>query len=127
MALALLPADRAALHAAIAERFDRMLVEGLVDELRALRQRWALVPAMPSMRCVGYRQAWQFLDGAIDARRLRETGVAATRQLARRQLTWLRATPAVPIDLLRPNALSAARAAIRAAVGSAIAPQHESG
>ncbi len=127
LALALLPADRAALHAAIAERFDHMLALGLVDELRALRQRYALAPGMPSMRCVGYRQAWQFLDGAIDAARLRETGVAATRQLARRQLTWLRATPAVAIDPQRPDALATAHAVIRAAGGFAIAPQHESG
>jgi len=127
LALALLPADRAALHAAIAERFADMLALGLVDELRALRQRYALAPGMPSMRCVGYRQAWQFLDGAIDAVRLREAGIAATRQLARRQLTWLRATPAVVIDPQRPGALATAHAAIRAAVGAAIAPQHESG
>ena len=73
-------------------RFDAMLAAGLVDELAALaRTAIALAPGMPSMRCVGYRQAWQFLEGEIDAQALREQGIAATRQLAKRQLTWLRA------------------------------------
>lgn len=94
IAVALVPPDRAALHEAIARRFDAMLAAGLVDELRDLRGRYALDPAMPSMRCVGYRQAWQFLDGQIDLAGLRSTGIAATRQLAKRQLTWLRSTPA---------------------------------
>jgi tRNA dimethylallyltransferase len=94
IAVALVPPDRAALHEAIARRFDAMLAAGLVDELRRLRATYALDPAMPSMRCVGYRQAWQFLDGEIDAPALRAAGVAATRQLAKRQLTWLRSTPA---------------------------------
>ncbi len=87
---ALLPPDRAALHERIAARFDAMLKAGLVDELRALRERHALTPVLPSMRCVGYRQAWEHLEGAYDASTLRERGVAATRQLAKRQLTWLR-------------------------------------
>jgi tRNA dimethylallyltransferase len=127
LALALLPSDRAALHAAIAARFDTMLGQGLVAELRALRDRHPLTPDLPSMRCVGYRQAWRFLDGALDARGLRETGVAATRQLARRQLTWLRATPAAAIDPQHPDALEAARGAIGRALAAAIAPQQESG
>jgi tRNA dimethylallyltransferase len=88
--IALLPHDRAALHAAIAARFDAMLAAGLVDELRGLRARYALTPDLPSMRCVGYRQAWEYLDGAIDAAALRAKGIAATRQLAKRQITWLR-------------------------------------
>ena len=92
--IALVPPDRAALHEAIARRFDAMLAAGLVEELRGLRARYALDPAMPSMRCVGYRQAWQHLDGRIDAAGLRATGIAATRQLAKRQLTWLRSTQA---------------------------------
>ncbi len=94
IALALMPPDRAALHDAIARRFDGMLAAGLVEELRVLRTTYALDPSMPSMRCVGYRQAWQFLDGAIDAQTLRASGIAATRQLAKRQITWLRGTPA---------------------------------
>jgi len=94
VAVALVPPDRAALHDAIARRFDAMLAAGLVDELRALREKHALDAGMPSMRCVGYRQAWQFLEGDIDAEALRAAGIAATRQLAKRQLTWLRSTPA---------------------------------
>jgi len=96
--IALMPADRARLHREIALRFDAMLATGLVDELAALRARHALDPSMPSMRCVGYRQAWLHLDGAIDLAALRETGIAATRQLARRQLTWLRAVEAATFD-----------------------------
>jgi len=101
IAIALVPPERAALHDAIARRFDAMLGAGLVDEVRGLRARYALDPAMPSMRCVGYRQAWQYLDGQIDEQGLRATGIAATRQLAKRQLTWLRgmaATTFVPGD-----------------------------
>jgi tRNA dimethylallyltransferase len=92
-AFALVPEDRAALHARIAERFDAMLRAGLVEELRALRNQHPLNAAMPSMRAVGYRQAWLHLEGGIDAGELRETGIAATRQLAKRQLTWLRSLP----------------------------------
>ena len=88
--LALVPSDRAWLHDRINRRFDLMLKEGLVEELRGLRQRHALNAGMPSMRCVGYRQAWQFLEGEIDADQLAAQGKAATRQLAKRQLTWLR-------------------------------------
>jgi tRNA dimethylallyltransferase len=94
-AFAIVPADRAALHRRIAERFDAMLKAGLVDELRSLRKKYALDPAMPSMRCVGYRQAWRFLEGEIAEGELRETGIAATRQLAKRQLTWLRSLPGI--------------------------------
>jgi tRNA dimethylallyltransferase len=104
--VALVPADRAQLHAAIATRFDRMLAQGLVAELAALRARFALDPRLPSMRAVGYRQAWEFLDGRLDDRALRERGIAATRQLAKRQLTWLRATPAHAIDPSAPDAMA---------------------
>ena len=87
--LSLEPASRAWLHERIAMRFDAMLAAGFVDEVRALRQRPALRPEMPSTRCVGYRQAWAALDaGSPDG--LREAGIAATRQLAKRQITWLR-------------------------------------
>lgn len=88
--IALLPGDRAALHERIAQRFDAMLEAGLVEELRDLRETYGLEPEMPSMRCVGYRQAWDFLDNRISRAELREQGIAATRQLAKRQLTWLR-------------------------------------
>ena len=89
--VALEPASRAWLHERIERRFDAMLAAGLLDEVRALRRRGDLHAALPSMRCVGYRQAWAALDsGRLDG--LREAGVAATRQLAKRQLTWLRST-----------------------------------
>jgi tRNA dimethylallyltransferase len=92
-AFALVPPDRALLHQRIAERFDRMLADGLLDELRALRQRYKLHAALPSMRCVGYRQAWACLEGEYGEAQLREKGIAATRQLAKRQLTWLKSLP----------------------------------
>ena len=90
--IALVPADRAELHARIAARFETMLELGLISELRRLRADYALEASMPSMRCVGYRQAWRYLDGEIGLAALREQGIAATRQLAKRQLTWLRST-----------------------------------
>ncbi len=93
--LALAPSDRSALHRRIEERFDAMLKRGLVEELRALKKRYPLKPTLPSMRCVGYRQAWQYLEGEIGMKELRDRGVAATRQLAKRQLTWLRAMKTV--------------------------------
>jgi len=111
-AIALMPADRARLHREIALRFDAMLSAGLVDELAALRARHALDPSLPSMRCVGYRQAWLHLDGAIDRAALRETGIAATRQLARRQLTWLRAVEAATYDPWSPTLLADVLAAV---------------
>jgi len=92
-AFALIPEDRGELHRRIAERFEAMLAAGLVDELRALRSRHALHAGLPSMRCVGYRQAWEYLEGGCDEAALREKGIAATRQLAKRQLTWLRSLP----------------------------------
>jgi tRNA dimethylallyltransferase len=93
--LALVPSDRGALHRRIEARFDAMLERGLIDELRSLRKRYALRPGLPSMRCVGYRQAWQHLEGELDRDELRARGIFATRQLAKRQLTWLRAMKAV--------------------------------
>jgi tRNA dimethylallyltransferase len=86
------PVARGWLHERIAARFDQMLADGLLDEVRTLRARGDLHPALPSMRCVGYRQAWAALD-AGDLSSLRETTIAATRQLAKRQLTWLRSMP----------------------------------
>jgi tRNA dimethylallyltransferase len=116
LAFALLPPDRAQLHATIAERFDAMLAAGLVAELAALRARHRLQPELPAMRCVGYRQAWRFLDRAIDAAGLRATGIAATRQLAKRQFTWLRALPAERFDPTQPELLSALSTRIGAAL-----------
>ena len=89
-AFALVPAEREPLHARIASRFDAMLKAGLVEELRQLRARYHLTLGMPSMRAVGYRQVWQYLEGELDEREMREQVIAATRQLAKRQLTWLR-------------------------------------
>ena len=88
------PLERSWLHQRIEQRFDAMLADGFLDEVRALRERGDLNAALPSMRCVGYRQAWQALDGEFPLTELRERGIAATRQLAKRQLTWLRGMPA---------------------------------
>ncbi|HEX6721699.1 MAG TPA: tRNA dimethylallyltransferase, partial [Burkholderiaceae bacterium] len=94
--LSLEPQARGWLHERIAARFHAMLRDGLVDEVRALRARGDLHPALPSMRCVGYRQVWQALD-AGDLAGVAERGIAATRQLAKRQLTWLRSMQAVRV------------------------------
>jgi tRNA dimethylallyltransferase len=112
--LALIPSDRAVLHQRIAARFDAMLAEGLLEEVESLRRNAALKPGLPAMRAVGYRQAWACLDGGIDLKALREQGIAATRQLAKRQLTWLRSWPdAVVLDCLADDleAQAAARVA----------------
>jgi tRNA dimethylallyltransferase len=98
--MALIP-ERAALHEAIARRFDAMLELGLIDEVRELRRRYRLSQAMPSMRAVGYRQVWEYLERRYDRQALREKGVAATRQLAKRQLTWLRSFPG--LERLEPG------------------------
>jgi tRNA dimethylallyltransferase len=90
---ALEPSDRAWLHERIARRFDLMLAAGFLDEVKALRARGDLHLGLPSIRCVGYRQAWEYLDGSIDYNAMRDTGIIATRQLCKRQLTWLRAMP----------------------------------
>ena len=91
--ISLEPQDRAWLHERIAQRFDAMLAAGFLDEVRALRARGDLNPDLPSMRCVGYRQAWQGLEEGWSAAEIRERGIFATRQLAKRQLTWLRGMP----------------------------------
>ncbi|MDZ7592473.1 MAG: tRNA (adenosine(37)-N6)-dimethylallyltransferase MiaA [Rubrivivax sp.] len=113
--VALEPKSRDWLHARIALRFDAMLAAGLLNEVHALRARGDLHAALPSMRCVGYRQAWQALDtGRLDE--LRQTGIAATRQLAKRQLTWLRSMPdrrVVACDA--PDAVAAAVQALHKA------------
>jgi len=91
--ISLEPSDRLRLHERIAQRFDAMLANGLVEEVRALKARGDLHPGLPSVRCVGYRQFWDYLDGQTDLAEARERGIAATRQLAKRQITWLRAQP----------------------------------
>jgi tRNA dimethylallyltransferase len=85
--------ERARLHENIEKRFDAMLSAGLVDEVRALKRNYALSADLPSMRAVGYRQVWLFLHGEISEAALREQAIAATRQLAKRQMTWLRSLP----------------------------------
>jgi len=102
--IALIPSHRAQLHARIATRFKTMLEDGLVEELHMLRDKYSLHQDMTSMRCVGYRQAWQFMEGVINEAQLMETGLAATRQLAKRQLTWLRSMPNnIVMDCLSPD------------------------
>jgi len=100
--LSLEPSDRAWLHQRIEQRFDTMLAQGFLDEVLRLRQRPDLHPGLPAIRCVGYRQAWEAFDAHPDhgatlpgaaLRELRDRGVFATRQLAKRQLTWLRSMP----------------------------------
>jgi tRNA dimethylallyltransferase len=116
--LALEPSDRSALHQRIAQRFDLMLEnDALLQEVAALRARGDLHPGLPSMRCVGYRQAWEYLDGQYDRAALREKGIAATRQLAKRQLTWLRAMDErIVIDCLAGDAARQALARVQAAL-----------
>lgn len=104
--LALSPPDRAVLHERIAQRFDLMLAHGFIAEVEALRARDDLLPTMPSMRSVGYRQVWEYLDGIYDREALRNRGIFATRQLAKRQLTWLRSfTAATWLDPSAPTTL----------------------
>lgn len=103
--IALEPSDRGVLHARIEKRFDAMLAGGFVDEVVKLRERGDLLPEMPSMRCVGYRQVWEYLDGAVDYSTMRDKGIFATRQLCKRQLTWLRSmTERVVVDCCDPHA-----------------------
>jgi tRNA dimethylallyltransferase len=84
------PEQRQTLHAKIAERFKQMLAQGFLNEVEALRARGDLHESMPSIRCVGYRQAWSYLNGEYDYGTMQEKAIAATRQLAKRQFTWLR-------------------------------------
>ena len=93
--LAVAPNDRAILHARIAERFQNMLQAGFVDEVRGLFARNDLTLETPAIRSVGYRQVWQYLQGDLTFEEMREKGIVATRQLAKRQLTWLRSWPGV--------------------------------
>ena len=111
--LALVPADRAVLHRAIAERFRAMLERGLVDEVRGLAARPGIGPELPSMRAVGYRQVFEHLEGRTDHDAMVERAVAATRQLARRQLTWLRSLAGVLRLESGPGAAGRAREHVR--------------
>ncbi|MEG1970899.1 MAG: tRNA (adenosine(37)-N6)-dimethylallyltransferase MiaA [Burkholderiaceae bacterium] len=112
--LALVPQDRAGLHARIEQRFDAMLTAGFLDEVRVLMARGELNADLPSMRSVGYRQAWEHLEGGTPWATFRAAGIAATRQLAKRQLTWLRSMAEVErIDSLAPDAADSALALVR--------------
>jgi tRNA dimethylallyltransferase len=91
--ISLFPSDRAWLHERIERRFHLMVKQGLVDEVRGLYERGDLTDSMPSIRAVGYRQVWQYLEGEYDQNQMIERGIIATRQLAKRQLTWLRSMP----------------------------------
>ena len=123
LTISLEPSERSALHARIEQRFDAMLANGLLDEVRTLRQRPDLHPGLPSVRCVGYRQMWSHLDGEVDLPTAREQGIAATRQLAKRQITWLRAQPdRVIVDCLAPDVV----AQTIDAVAMALAPEGKS-
>jgi tRNA dimethylallyltransferase len=103
-AFSLEPSDRSVLHQRIANRFDTMLEHGFLEEVASLRARGDLHLNLPSIRCVGYRQAWEHLDGAYGLSELRERGIIATRQLAKRQLTWLRSMPnRIVIDCVGNN------------------------
>jgi len=113
--LALIPADRTTLHARIGERLDAMLAAGLVEEVRNLRARRDLRAELPAMRAVGYRQAWQHLEGEFGLAELRNRAVFATRQLAKRQLTWLRGElDARALDPMIPGHAATASAALAA-------------
>jgi tRNA dimethylallyltransferase len=85
-----MPPTRAWLHQRIEQRFEAMLAQGFIDEVATLRENPALTPDLPAMRAVGYRQTWRYLSGEIDAASLLQQGISATRQFAKRQLTWLR-------------------------------------
>ena len=95
--IALVPSDRAVLHQRIEQRFNQMLEKGLVEEVKRVVDDYGLDPSMPSLRCVGYRQAFQHINGETSREDLVSQGVAATRQLAKRQLTWLRALEEVTV------------------------------
>ena len=116
--LALVPEARAILHERIARRFDQMIGEGLLDEVRALRARGDLHADLPAIRAVGYRQAWEYLGGQGDATDFRDRGIYATRQLAKRQITWLRSElDARTFDPDRANPLSEAASAVELFLG----------
>ena len=106
--LALAPAERSVLHQRIEQRFDEMLNHGFIEEVEALKARGDLSADLPSMRSVGYRQAWSYLEGLDDFDAFRDKSIAATRQLAKRQITWLRSwkAPLTWCDMTSPNAIT---------------------
>lgn len=116
--IALEPVDRSILHDRIAQRFDMMLKDNaLMEEVLRLRQRGDLHLGLPSMRCVGYRQMWEYLDGEYDLNTMRDKGIAATRQLAKRQITWLRSMPdRISIDCNAPDATQQVLTQVRQAL-----------
>lgn len=104
VSMAVMPQQRSELHARIAQRFHLMLEQGFVKEVEALYQRGDLDLQMPSVRCVGYRQAWEYLSGTVDYETMVDKGIIATRQLAKRQITWLRSWPDLNwLDTHDPN------------------------
>ncbi|CAG7600186.1 tRNA (adenosine(37)-N6)-dimethylallyltransferase MiaA [Candidatus Vallotia tarda] len=112
-AVSLEPADRSILHARIARRFDTMLDSGLINEVQQLRERGDLHSKLPSMRCVGYRQVWAYLDGEYTYKVMRDKSIFATQQLCKRQLTWLRSMPErIVIDCDKTDAGSRAADAV---------------
>lgn len=120
LSFALEPSDRSVLHQRITDRFDQMLNArpGLLEEVKTLRARGDLHTGLPSMRCVGYRQAWDYLDGEGDLPSLREKGIIATRQLAKRQLTWLRSMDdRIRVDCLAPDAAGQILEQVKARLG----------
>jgi tRNA dimethylallyltransferase len=113
--ISLEPENRAWLHERIAQRFDAMLAGGFIDEVKALRARGDLHADLPSMRCVGYRQAWEALEGTLPMSELRDRGIFATRQLAKRQITWLRSMPERRvIDAEAPDSIAQVQNVVRA-------------
>ena len=113
--LALAPTDRAVLHQRIADRFQTMLAAGFMEEMAMLRAKYRLHGDLPAMRCVGYRQAWEVLEGLAPAEELADRGIFATRQLAKRQITWLRADPTAEVfDCLAPDLSAQVAARVRA-------------
>ncbi|MDZ4251456.1 MAG: tRNA dimethylallyltransferase, partial [Sulfuritalea sp.] len=114
LALALVPGERSVLHRRIEQRFDAMLNAGLVEEVLGLREKYQLDGGLPSMRCVGYRQVWDMLEGTLPRAELRDRGVFATRQFAKRQLTWLKSMDDMQIvDPLAADPAAVVLAAVR--------------
>lgn len=117
--IALLPSDRSVLHERIATRFAAMLQDGLEDEVAALRQRYDLNLGLPSMRCVGYRQTWEAQDGLLPRHELCDRGIFATRQLAKRQITWLtNSFAAETFDCLAPDLIGGIAARVARFLGA---------